>query len=447
MLVPTLFFVLVAAFFLSKAVPGDQAESMMQLQGIRPESSNADSEYTRIYTELGLHLPTFYFSVLPDFYPDNVHAITDRIQREWTTDMLHQKVPSEYVEAFLESKNHFLQLAMMDTTQVWQKVVKIAKFENDIEILNSSLPMENEVDGDSLSVAYQQFALAVQDMKAQKRRWYFPAFRWHGTKNQFHQWIKKIALGDFGISIKDGRPVWTKMATALRWTILLAVLNLFFSMLIAVPVGLWAGHHIGSRFDKINKVVWMIIYAIPVFWLASLLIIYFTSDRYGAWMNIFPSPGLWYIPEGQSMWTTFSMYGSQLILPIICMVANDIALLSTMVRNNVAAEKSKLYVLMAYAKGLSQQQVLTKHILPNVLLPLITIAGSRLAAGLAGALIIEVIFNIPGMGRLMYDSIFAADWNVVFGILVVLSLLTILILLITDVLYAIADPRIKFQKS
>ena len=191
----------------------------------------------------------------------------------------------------------------------------------------------------------------------------------------------------------------------------------------------------------------MIIYAIPVFWLASLLIIYFTSDRYGAWMNIFPSPGLWYIPEGQSMWTTFSMYGSQLILPIICMVANDIALLSTMVRNNVAAEKSKLYVLMAYAKGLSQQQVLTKHILPNVLLPLITIAGSRLAAGLAGALIIEVIFNIPGMGRLMYDSIFAADWNVVFGILVVLSLLTILILLITDVLYAIADPRIKFQKS
>ncbi|HRO73478.1 MAG TPA: ABC transporter permease subunit, partial [Saprospiraceae bacterium] len=90
-------------------------------------------------------------------------------------------------------------------------------------------------------------------------------------------------------------------------------------------------------------------------------------------------------------------------------------------------------------------QTLYRHIFPNVLLPLITILGGRLAAGISGALIIEVIFNIPGMGRLMYDSIYTADWNVVLGILIVISTITIAVLTITDLMYAWADPRIRTQ--
>ena len=132
-----------------------------------------------------------------------------------------------------------------------------------------------------------------------------------------------------------------------------------------------------------------------------------------------------------------------MVLPIICMVANDIAQISTIIRNNTAEQKSKTYILMARAKGLTDRSILSKHILPNILLPLITIAGGRLASGLSGALIIEVIFNIPGMGRLMYDSILGSDWNVVFGILIVLSVVTILFLTITDILYAWANPKIQ----
>lgn len=97
---------------------------------------------------------------------------------------------------------------------------------------------------------------------------------------------------------------------------------------------------------------------------------------------------------------------------------------------------------MAKAKGHSNIQVLIKHILPNVWIPLITVIGGKIPAGLSGALLIEVIFNIPGMGRLMYDSIFSTDWNVVFGILVVVSLFTTVFMLLTDILYTWVNPKI-----
>ena len=159
-------------------------------------------------------------------------------------------------------------------------------------------------------------------------------------------------------------------------------------------------------------------------------------------MDIFPAPGNWFFADHLSFFQTVANYSGQLILPVLCLAANDIAQLSRVVRNNVINQKSALYVKFALSKGLNSTQTLFRHILPNVMIPLITIIGARIPAGLSGALVIEVIFNIPGMGRLMFDSIFSADWNVVFGILIIISFFTITFMLITDLLYAIANPRI-----
>jgi len=132
-----------------------------------------------------------------------------------------------------------------------------------------------------------------------------------------------------------------------------------------------------------------------------------------------------------------------LVLPIICLVANDIAYLSRLTRNNIIFQQMKGFVTMAKAKGLDDRKILTRHILPNALIPIITIIAGSIPAGLSGSLIIEVIFNIPGMGRLMFDSIYSSDWNVVFGILIIISIFTIIFLLLADLLYGWLNPKIK----
>ena len=444
LIIPTLLLIALIAFFLSKLVPGDPADSMMTLHGITSDNPREKQEYAKLYKDLHLDIPLFYCSLLPNFYPDNINKIIDRDERNLAKAFLKQKVPFHAIKDYLKSRDIFLSMSSQDslTKSLWSEWTNPVRFESDLNILAVISTKQQHPDTKLQSVVNQLIA-SIQNMKSGQIHTYYPTWRWQGTQNQFHQWLVQITQGNFGLSTKDGRAVLPKIGTAIQWTLLLSIISLLISLIISVPLGLYTGLKQGSRFDKVNQVVWLIFYAMPVFWLASLLIIYCTSDRYGSWLNIFQIPGLWYIPKGESTITAFLNYSHQLILPIICMVANDIAPFSTLVRNNVIEQKTKPYILMAYAKGLGPNKILFNHILPNVMLPLITIIGGRLASAMSGALIIEVIFNIPGMGRLMYDSIYAGDWNVVFGILIVLGTISMIVLTITDIMYAWFDPRVK----
>lgn len=444
-MIPMILVVAVLAFILSKQTPGDPAESMMVLHGITPESSNSDIEYARLYREYNLDKPSFYFSIIPDFYPANVHNIVDRTERKLTQNLLKQKIPSSAIEQYITARRNYLKLSETNygDNESSTTLKDIILFENDADKLYESVTKRK----DKLEENSEELILTINNLKSDKKNFFIPVVKWHGFNNQFHLWLRKVVKGDFGVSSKDGRPVFSKIYSAAKWTLLLAVLSLGFSLLVALPLGMWSGFKKNSLFDKSIRFISLIFYSMPVFWLASMLIIYFTSDRYGSWMNIFPTPGLWYIPEGQTMATTILKYGSQLILPIFCLVAHDVAPLSTIIRNNVVVQNTKGYVTTALAKGLKPIQVLWSHIFPNVMLPLVTVIGGRLASILSGALIVEVIFNIPGMGRLMFDSIFSADWNVVFGVLILLSIVTMTALLVTDVIYAFVDPRLRTKMT
>lgn len=438
--VPTLLLIVILAFFLSKMTPADPVETMLQMQGVTQDNNRSKQEYARIYQLLHLDKPDFYFSVIPDFYPDNVSQIIHQDNRHLAKSLLKQRIPYRSILQYLNAKDAFLTTAMADTilSKTLSTVIHKVQFENNVDQLVQMTKIR-----DTSDLLDESLVNAIVNMEQSRKSIYYPTFRWHGLDNQFHYWIKNLLKGDFGISSKDSRQVLPKVSIAMTWTLLLTILSLVFSILISVPFGLWSGMKEGSFFDKANRTLWLIFYAIPVFWLASMLIIYFTSDRFGSWMHIFPTPGLWYVPDGQSVLKSFFSFSNQLILPILVLIANDIAPLSTLIRNNVIEQKSKPYVLMAIAKGLSIRQILYKHILPNVMLPLITVVGGRFAASMSGALIVEVIFNIPGMGRLMFDSIYAADWNVVFAILMVLAVIAMLVLTLSDILYAWADPRIR----
>ncbi|MBK8515036.1 MAG: ABC transporter permease [Saprospiraceae bacterium] len=445
LILPTIFLVMLIAFILSKLVPGDAASAMLLLQGVNPERSNAKNEYQRQYGQLGLNKPTFYFSVIPDFYPENINEISDQSKRYQTIALLKQKLNYQNIASYLDKRDIFISQMFIDKsyreTDTLEMANKLA-FETDISRLDEIFDGVNIPDDAQLKSKLADLTSAFQVLKAGRTNMFYPRFIWHGINNQFHQWGVNMICGNFGVSMKDGRLIAEKIYSAIKWTILLVFLNILISCLIAIPTGMYAGYRENSHFDIISNYFWLLLYSVPVFWLASMMIIYFTSERFGTWMDIFPAPGNWFFADHLSFFQTVANYSGQLILPVLCLAANDIAQLSRVVRNNVINQKSALYVKFALSKGLNSTQTLFRHILPNVMIPLITIIGARIPAGLSGALVIEVIFNIPGMGRLMFDSIFSADWNVVFGILIIISFFTITFMLITDLLYAIANPRI-----
>ena len=446
LILPTLFFVMIIAFLLSKLIPGDAADAMLLLQGVHHESKNYSTEYKKMYTKKGMDKPLVYMGVQPHFYPSNILSIVDPTTRNQVKELLHQKRYFSDIIVFINLRNEFIQLAHQDTIydhQANQDRIKNLTFTVEIpeieKMLLSIIPPRNL----SLKVKYDSLISGFQVLNDNKISFFYPTIVWHGFDNQFHHWLKNIISGNFGESTKDGRTVISKISSAIKWTFILILLNLLITNIIAIPSGLYAGYHAEGWYDRISNFIWILLFAIPVFWLASMLIIYFTSTRFGGWMDIFPAPGNWYIPDGQSFVTTISQYSGQLILPVICLAANDIAQVSRVIRNNVVQQKKALYAKFARSKGLTGINTMFRHILPNVLIPMVTLIGGRIPAGLSGALIIEVIFNIPGMGRLMMDSINSYDWNVVFGILIVISFFTILFMILTDILYQIVNPKMK----
>ncbi len=443
---------MVLAFFLSKLVPGDAAESLMVIQGVLPQSSNANQVYKNNYFALNLDKPDFYICVQPDFYPENLNAVISPTQRIQIKTLLHQKYGFEQISRYIEDRDVYIKKLdeILDSTVSDPSKDKLLSSRNLI-FMTSIDDIGNVID--SLSTipllasqsTFQALKNAYISIKTSKRKGYFPRIIWNGRNNQFHLWVSNLFIGKWGTSIKDGRSVLDKIAPALKWTLLLLFLNLIITILIAIPTGIISGFNEGAKFDILSNVFWLILYSIPVFWLASMLIIYFTSDAYGSWMDIFPPPGSWIVFDDMGFWEKAHHFSAQLVLPVICLVANDIAYLSRLTRNNIIFQKMKEFVTMAKAKGLDDRKILLRHILPNALIPIVTIIAGSIPAGLSGSLIVEVVFNIPGMGRLMYDSIYSADWNVVFGILIIISFCTIIFLLLADLLYGWLNPKIKLS--
>jgi peptide/nickel transport system permease protein len=448
LVIPTMLVVMIIAFFLSKLVPGDAASAMLILQGIQPDGPNASKEYERNYIHLKLNKPTFYFSILPDFYPENINQIPSDTKRKQINDFLIQKFKYSDIQDYLSVRDQIIFAKSSDNKDsLDNNDTSNLIFETQPAKIKSSIEQLLKYNNAEISPKISALETSFNKMVKNKANFYYPKIFWHGLDNQFHFWFKEIIAGNFGLSIKDGRMVSDKISAALKWTLVLILLNVILSSLISIPTGLYAGYKENGWFDRMSSFISLLLYATPVFWLASLLIVFCTSDRYSTFLNIFPTPGTWYIPDNQSFFRSMGLFSGQLVLPIICLVANDIAQLSRITKNNVIEQKSKLYVTLAKAKGLNDWVILKKHILPNVLIPLITVIGGRIPAGISGALIIEIIFNIPGMGRLMYESIFSSDWNVVFGILLIVSVFTITFMLITDIIYAVVNPKIKTSMS
>ena len=270
-----------------------------------------------------------------------------------------------------------------------------------------------------------------------------PKFIWHGSQNQYHQWFKNFICGDFGLSYFDRRPVKTRIWDALGWTLLINIFSIFIAYLISIPLGVYSASKSGSKFDKSVSWISMMMYAVPSFWVATLAITFFASDD---WLHWFPSGGLGR-EESDSFVARFFEITYHLILPVFCVTYLALAFIIRQVRGSMKDTLQKDFIKTSLAKGLPNQQVIWKHGFRNSLLSLITLFSNILPETISGSLVIEIIFSIPGMGRLAFNGILQNDWNLVFAIMMLATLLTLIGNLLADLLYTKADPRISLTKT
>lgn len=455
------------SFLLSKSTPGDAISQHIGSGSNSLPKYKSDLVYTeRAYRRMGkkLHLdkPTFYFNFTASAFPDTLYRILQRDKRIASEKLIAQYGNWDKISAFQKSlkKLEYRLFDLPDSissttiTNIRNNLLQIKIAYKDDRIKSFLKKVRQKIENEEVLIDFlsKDFVVVEKNYVAIKRdqtpsKLWMPAFRWYGADNQYHHWITSFLVGDFGTSYQDGRPVVSKIKSALSWTLLLNVISIFLAYLISIPLGVFSAAKENSRFDKTTTLITFLLYSLPSFWIATILVVFFTTAEYGAWTNIFPSIGIGKNYGNVSAWTQFWDTAAHLILPVFCITYASIAFISRQMRGGMLEAIGQDYIRTAKAKGVNKKNVIWKHAFRNSLFPIITLFALVFPATLAGSVIIEVIFNIPGMGRLAYESIFAKDWPIVYTILMLAAILTIIGNLLADMLYAYVDPRVTYTQQ
>ncbi len=250
---------------------------------------------------------------------------------------------------------------------------------------------------------------------------------------RYANWLGDALHGDFGQSYRyDRMTVAQLLGSRLPVTILLAVMSFIIIVVIAVPLGMLSARFSGKWLDVLINQVTQITMAIPSFFLGIIL-----TYIFGLVLKVFKTGGF------VSMEQDLGACIRYLILPAVAVSLPKIAMVVKYLRNSVLSEIDKDYVRTAYSKGNSESQVLYGHVLRNALIPVITFVAMVVAEILAGSLVIEQVFSIPGMGRLLITSISTRDYPVVQAAVLYITSVVVVINFLVDVLYQLADPRVR----
>jgi len=459
---PTLILISVLAFFLSKTAPGDPVE--LYHRGAFGELGEGGAQAERIYTDtraqLGLDKPVFYFAFTAKAYPDTLYRITRREHRQNLRQLIRQSGNWPAIQQYYRSTEQLFAacgqlpdtLAPNVVNQV-QKILTGLPLRSDTTFINrqvyrlDTLLYNKPSLARTLGNADDDLIDAWQEVRQSSRpaALYTPALYWYGLDNQYHHWLKSMLHGDFGRSYLDGQPAAAKIGRALRWTLLINLLAIILAYGLSVPLGVYMAVHKDSRFDRVSTVALFMLYSLPSFWVGSLLLVIFTDPQLG--LQFFSITRVNDAVNEGNLWQQVGATLRQIALPVFCLVYGSLAFIARQMRGGMIEVLQQDFIRTARAKGLSQRRVIWKHAFRNALFPLITLFASLFPAMLAGSVIIEYIFNIPGMGKLTVDSIRNQDWPVVYVLLLLSAVMTMAGILLADLLYSLADPRVSYQKK
>ena len=245
---------------------------------------------------------------------------------------------------------------------------------------------------------------------------------------RYPKYMWNLLHGDLGYSYKYGEAVWDLYVQRLPATLLLALSATIVSTLLSIPMGIYAALKRGTLQDNVVSGLSIIGLAAPHYWVGLMLIILFALNL--GWFN----------SGGYENW-------KDVILPAITVGTGHMALVTRTTRSSMIDVLGQDYLMLARAKGVAEKKVVTKHALKNALIPIITVTGMNFSSALGGSVITESVFSWPGVGRLIIDAIRSQDVDTVTGSIIMTAIITSVLLLLVDILYAFVDPRIKAQYS
>jgi peptide/nickel transport system permease protein len=338
-----------------------------------------------------------------------------------------------------------------------EQLATTANYQNQIQLWKHQLGLDLPVFYFSIhSLATTDTLYKIEDELEQKKienfqlnnggiKKYIPTISFY-FPNQYHRWLfgdgkssNGIIRGDFGISIFSQQKISTILKEKMPWSLLFSLLSIGIAYFISLPLGVFLAANKSKKISKIISVVIFILPALPTFWVATMLLMLFSNPDV---LNWFPSSGVAPI-EGNGTWLQAISY---FILPIISFSYGSIAFLTKTMQLEMLNSLNQDYILTAKAKGVSKNKVIWGHAFQNSLLPIITVFANIFPAVLGGSVILETIFSLPGMGRTIYQSIGNHDYNLIVAIFTITGFLTLVGFLVSDILYSVIDPRIRFEK-
>ncbi|MBK9338064.1 MAG: ABC transporter permease [Lewinellaceae bacterium] len=443
---PTLLIISMVTFALSQYTGTDP---------VQVDYADSPTAYLAKARSMGLDKPVFYFSLLSKAYPDTLHRILPVEDREqlvrlaaWSgnwaaTSRYWQAVTSELAPA-LQYAPGPVRIALAALRQVRQPdevppLLQVARAYTDT--------LRDATARAILMARIAAVEQACSDWKMYPRRWNLlvPALHWHGVENRYHAWLSGFVTGNPGTSIVTGNPLLVELRPRLLVTLLLNGMALLLAYLIGIPLGVFMARHQDRQADRWLRAVLLFLYAMPVIWLGSLLILLLSRQDVGLGLINGLNAEPWLLsgkPFGRWAWDNMEKF----VLPVLTLTLHALAILAIQMRGGILEVIRQDYIRTARAKGLSERLVFWRHAFRNGLFPVITVFANFFPALFGGSLVVEYLFDFPGMGTKMVAVFAQNDYAVLFAMVMFAAAVTVVGTLVADVLYALADPRVRFGR-
>ncbi len=260
---------------------------------------------------------------------------------------------------------------------------------------------------------------------------------------QYAWWVKGVVTLDFGTSIFDGQPVMAHIAEKMPNTFVLNLIAFLIAALLGVPIGLWSATRSGRLSERASAVGFFLLYSLPSFWVALLLMQFFSVK-----LNVLPLFGMTsddYLQMNAAQQLLDRV--RHLILPVVTLTYAQLAIFARFSKSALIEVIRQDFITTARAKGAAPAAVMWRHAFRNALIPLITLLGLTIPYLISGSVIVETIFQWDGIGRLYFDSMSQRDYPMILGLTVTTAVITLFASLFADLLYAFADPRIRLEAT
>lgn len=418
--IPTVFFTLSFCFWLGQgAMEGHYVDGLDKKINEHSSEAFIIQKFKETYH---LNLPLYYFSLYRQNQP-NLSLIKTR--PEWEDliiNLQYKTADNKRVTEFVHFiSDHHLSSELLDQ-------LKGLKVINAIDLKSADQNTIRQLEWYNNAILSDKIQLSN----------HLPKIVWNGMNCQFHKWLNQLLKGHLGLSIHTQQKVNLKLFSSLKNTLSISIITVVLIFSLGIGLAYFSLRFQNSKISTFLNQFMYFIYSIPNFWLASFLILFFTTPQFLDW---FPSYGF-----GQNDYESTSHFFEKLpylVLPIICLAYSGIAIVYTQSSIAFNSELNKQYVLTAKSKGLGIKSIINHHIFKNAAFPIISLVSGTFLFIVSGSFVIEHIFAIPGIGKLTVDSILLRDYPMLYALIFLFSIGAFLGYLLSDLLYYLFDPRLK----